>query len=369
MKQSRRSRLSSVSLCVALGLASSACVKPDAPTVGMSKVEASLVFGVTDIPQPIPTPVEQAVTQVAAVFAPVEPASEQAAPEEPSFEFAKPPIPRFAPQLPTTRREECPEAAITAAPEISPQPRISADPRLGTSRWRLQTTATVKNADGTPEERTSPEISSPRSIRDFKRESADVFTFQELTPLGDQLRISTYRVDNNAITRNPSDGVGIVATPGVGEPERGIVLVKEEIVEQRTGQAIRSFTPTGAGLLMLPIPVVAGERFTSTAVDARTGETRTHEATVLERQRVDACGDLVDGWGVSYRRRQSTGAVGTATAVAPNAVVNFTSVFATQYGGVPILERLQLAAGQCEICPLDLKQRVGQLNPDPLATP
>lgn len=373
MKRFPRSRLSLVSLCVALGVASSACVKPDAPSVGMSKVEASLVFGVKDVPQPIPTPIEQVEAQF--VAAPVEPAvvapqrPAALAPEpEPTFEFAKPSVPKFAPQTPTVRREECPEAPITAAAELAPQPRVTAEPRPGSSRWRLQVSTTLKNADGTTEKRDSTEISGARVIRNFVRKSADVTEFQEVVRQGEEIRVTTYEVNNRPITVNPSDGVGNISgiAPAVGEPERGITLVREDLQNVQTGQNVKSFVPT-TGLLMLPLPVVAGDTFSSTAVDPRTGETRTHSAKVLERQRIDACGDLVDGWGVDYERRQSTGGATTVPeAAAPNSIVSFRAAWATQYGGVPIQDNLSLKAGQCLVCPVEFKQRLGQLNPDPL---
>lgn len=371
MKRFPRSRLSSVSLCLALGVATSACVKPDAPSVGMSKVEASLVFGVTDVPQPIPTPIEQVEAQF--VAAPVEAAvvapqrSTVAAPEPaPEFEFAKPSIPRFTPQTPTARREECPEAPITAAAELAPQPRVTGDPRPGSSKWRLQVSTTVKNADGTTEKRDSTEISNPRVIRNFVKKSADITEFQEVVRFGEEIRVTTYEVNNRPITVNATDGVGNVTAPTVGEPERGITLIREDLQNVQTGQNVKSFVPT-TGLLMLPLPVVSGDTFSSTAVDPRTGETRTHSAKVLERQRIDACGDLVDGWGVDYERRQSTGGATTLPqAAAPNSILSFRAVWATQYGGVPIQDNLLLKAGQCEVCPLELKQRLGQLNPDPL---
>lgn len=367
MKRFPRSpRRSSVAACLAVGFLSAACVQPGPPTVGMSKVEASLVFGITDVPQPVPSPVEQ----VAEIIRPsaVAPVADAPEPEEEvPFQFAKPFVPRF--NQPTAPPEEaCPEASISAAPKIAPQPRISGPVRPGVSEWRIQAVQTVTGPDGSKTPDPSAEIGVPRIVRNVVERSTTRYTFEEVSTLGNEgvVRVSTYEVNTAALNRNPSNGVGIVVTPGVGEPERGITLVKEELQDVNTGQARVTFEPT-SGLLLLPLPVVAGERFASTATDPRTGETRTHEALVLERQRVDACGELIDGWGVTYQRRQGDNAVETAiTSANPDAVVEHTMVFATQYGGVPILENFRLKEGQCERCPFEFKQRVGQLDPDPL---
>ncbi len=386
MKRFPRSRLSSVSLCVVLGLASSACVKPDAASVGMSKVEASLVFGVKEIPKAVVTPIEQVVAQV--VFdAPSQvqvatPQQRQGAPVEPEqpFEFAKPAVPKFS-QSANAGKDECPEALVSAAPLLAPQPRISGDARPGTSKWRDRGFITTKNFEtGVKGPSNFDAAGSPRAIRNFKKLSDNQFTFEEVLVGRQTVTVTTYDVNNNAVSANPSDGVGIVATPGLGEPERGIVITKIETLDKKTGQLVENgkFEPTGAGLLMLPLPVVAGEKFASTAVDPRTGQVISHEATVQERQRIDACGELIDGWGVEYVRRTNGGgsgrddAGGAAGGAAFLAVVDlkYQTVFATQYGGVPILDRIIVAADQCDtICPFDITSRVAQLNPDPLAAP
>lgn len=368
MKPFPRSRPSSIALCVVLGLGSSACVRPDAPSVGMSKVEASLVFGVSDIPQPVPTPVEQVAALVEAMAAPARATREVQAPveEEKPFEFAKPATPRFAPQTAATAKVACPEAPVTAAPLVAPQPRITGDPRPGVTKWRETGYITVKNFETQqPQRQDFDSVGDPRLIRNFKRLGPQLYTFEEVVSSSDDITVTTYQVNNGAVTANPSDGVGIVATPGVGEPERGIVIKSIRTSSKQTGQLVYEFAPTGAGLLMLPLPVVAGERFTSTAVDPRSGQVISHDATVQERQRIDACGELIDGWGVDYMRRQT----GESEFGALNATVDieFHSVFATQYGGVPILRRIVAPEDLCNtICPLDITERVGQVDPSPL---
>lgn len=357
MKRFPRSRLSAVSLCVAVGVASSACVRPDAPTVGMSRVEANLVFGVTDVPQAVESPVQQAVARIVA------PAGGVVQEEQRPFEFKKPAVPDF-----TGRKAKpaCPEAPITAAALVAPQPRITGDPRPGTSKWRFEGYATLEPSPGETLRVESAGF-TVRSIRNFERTSEDVFSFEEVTERDDEVIITKYEVNNEPVTANPSEGVGIVATPGVGEPERGIVLTYEEVLDKKSGQQVAQFAPGGVGLLMLPLPATAGEQFASTAVDPRTGETRSHEATVQERQRIDACGELVDGWGVEYKTRRSNDTRGVG-AIANTFEFAEQRVFATQYGGVPIFESFELTEEQCgPPCPLKYTSKLAQLEPTPPA--
>jgi hypothetical protein len=352
--------MSAISVCVALGVASSACVRPEAPTVGMSKVEANLVFGVTDIPKQVESPVQQALARIVA------PDGDVGVEEEQPFEFKKPPVPKFGRAVSTAQKEACPEAPITAAPLVAPQPRISGDPRPGTSKWRAEGYIT-QDVGGEPT-KVEFAIFVPRVIRNFERISEHVFTFEEVQDRELDVVVTTYQVNNAPVTANPSDGVGVVETPGVGEPERGIVLIKEEILNKKTGQPEKTFAPSGVGLLMLPLPATAGEQFASTAVDPRTGETRSHDATVMERQRIDACGDLVDGWGVEYNSRGSQDTRGVGAISNAFEFVN-TKVYATQYGGVLIFETFELTGEQCggPPCPLKYTTKLAQLEPTPPA--
>lgn len=351
MKRFPRRRMSAVSLCVALGVVTSACVRPDAPTVGMSKVEATLVFGVTDIPEPVDSPIQQALAQVIASD------GDAVAEEEQAFEFKKPAIPKFGTST-SKAKEACPEAPITAAPLVAPQPRISGDPRPGTSKFLVQGFITPVVFDEPM--RQDFTLFFPRSIRNFTRTSEHRYSFEEVQDRDDRIVVTTYEVNNAPVTANPSDGVGVVATPGAGEPERGIVITKIEVVDEKTGQPVSegSFDAAGPGLLVLPLPATAGEKFVSAAVDAKTGQVLRNEGTVTERRRVDACGDLVDGWGVEYTHR------GFSEFGAEE--FKSTKIFATQYGGVLIYEEFELTAEDCgPPCPLKFTAKLAQLEPTP----
>lgn len=358
---------------LAMALLTAGCVNPDPPSVGMSTVEASLVFGLEEeAPQPVTSPIQEAVSQLVAAPAPAEEPVEQAPIE---FEFAKPRVPLL--RSPSSSKPACPTAPVTAAAEVATQPRISGDVLTGTSKWRFTGFTTSRAGDQVVRNDFGDTAASPRSVRNVTKISDTRYSF-EVVEVGsstiqfdeaeddrDFVTVTTYEVNTAGLNANPSDGVGTVATPGVGEPERGIVLSKIERVDPSSGQVINTFAPT-IGLLVLPLPVVAGESFVSTAVDPRTGQTISHDSVVKGRERIDACGDLVDGWLVESKRRETGngGAVGAGENLSLE--IMYSQIFATQYGGIPIFERSAYPAEDCSICPFEFTQRLGQLTPDPL---
>ena len=375
-----RRSLSNSSRVAGLGLAmtllTAGCVNPGPPSVGMSTVEASLVFGLEEeAPQPVTSPIQETVSQLVAAPAPADEPVEQAPIE---FEFAKPRVPLLRSPS-SSSKPACPTAPVTAAAEVATQPRISGDVPTGTSKWRLTGFTTSRAGDQVTRNDFGDTSGSPRSVRNVTEISDTRYSFEVVEAGSSAIRfdeteddrelvtVTTYEVNTAGLNVNPSDGVGTVATPGVGEPERGIVLSKIERVDPSSGQVIDTFAPT-IGLLVLPLPVVAGETFVSTAVDPRTGQTISHDSVVKGRERIDACGDLVDGWLVESKRREtgSGGAVGAGENLSLEIV--YSQIFATQYGGIPILERSAYPAEDCAICPFEFTQRLGQLTPDPLTT-
>jgi hypothetical protein len=354
----------------ALAVLLSACVKPDPPTVGMSKIEASLVFGFSEPDKPLLTPIEQVAATVVADAPPAEPV-EPAGFELPAFELKKFEIPGEV----TTVRPTCP-AAPEGAPAGEPAlPRVSADPLQGTTRWKTTGFVSNLNADGTKSRSDLRQGLQDRAYRNFTRVTDDVYTFEMVQRSGrDAAFVSTFRVNTAAVNVNPSDGVGTVVTPGVGEPERGITLDRTELVDLRTGQVIESFVPT-TGLLLLPLPVVPGETFQSVAVDPRTGQTIVHDSVIRGNIRYDACGEYVDGWLVESTRTVSgTGGLVPGRDEGENpaqdvGTFTYNMAFATQYGGIPIFEQFAVEdETACAACPFSLEYTLGQLTPDPLGS-
>lgn len=360
-------RLAAVGVFVALGMLSTACVRQEPPTVGMSKVEANLVFGLDAVPEPVQTPVEQVVAQ----FAPPPIIQDAAAPEAPApapdFNFTPgPKVPLLRPTTSATR-VECPTAPVTAAAEVPPQPRISGDVATGTSKWRIDGFLTARSGAEPVRTELADGADVPRSVRNVKKISDTRYSFEvvkagDTVSGSDNVTITTYEVNTAGVNVNPAQGVGTVTTPNIGEPERGIVISRIQTVDRDSGQQLRDFQPQ-VGLLVLPLPVVAGDTYRSTAIDPSTGQTIALDSTVVGRERIDACGTLVDGWLVRSKQRSTSG---PSDAPSLAGEIDVATIFATQYGGVPIQETQAYTGEDCTICPFQFRSRLGQLPPDPL---
>jgi hypothetical protein len=90
-----------------------------------------------------------------------------------------------------------------------------------------------------------------------------------------------------------------------GEPNRGLVLIAQELYDSN-GRLQSSFDPVG-GILLLPLAVLPGESWRSTAVDPRSLDSISFEGSVAKRQAVDACGTMLDGWLVQGTMTRSGG--------------------------------------------------------------
>jgi hypothetical protein len=319
-------------------LAATACVGEKDPSVGMTRVEANLVFGVVDR-EPAAPPSQAIATAVAD--------------ELPAFaelsldEFRLPggaPLPSF------TTPSECPTAPPTASVEVPTDVNITGEPLVGVARWKRD--GHVIEGD----QQITVSGFERRVVRNFRRVDDDTTAFETLQPAGGRLVVSQFEVNTAAFSRNPTSGVGTVGTPSVGEPERGVVLTQVEYLD-RSGNSVASAFRPAVGVLMLPLPVSAGDTWESVAVDPRSGTTVVHEGTVLRRTRIDACGELADGWLVEATQATSGGPEGD-----PPQQINYHYVVATQFGGMLVNERL-VSEGV-----FDLNFTLGQLKPDPIPT-
>jgi hypothetical protein len=107
-------------------------------------------------------------------------------------------------------------------------------------------------------------------------------------------------------------------------------------------------------LVYLPLPVTPGATFSSRSIDGVSGAVLTMDATIKGRQRVDACGDIIDGWQVTSTQSFTPKSGGSTTSRTYDFIV------ATQLGGVLIGEHAKSGST------LDVSYSVGQLEPDPL---
>ncbi|MGH9004753.1 MAG: hypothetical protein ACRDYV_16635, partial [Acidimicrobiia bacterium] len=358
---------------VAVFVLAAGCAQPDPPGVGVQKLAADIVFGVK--PPPPDTPPANTIaggggyTGDATTYVPYP----QSYPT-PSF-----PAPR-APRPPTTRlprptplnppKAACPPAALNAFPAVEAGLTVAGLPAEGQYRWKRTGTQTMA---------TLPNVAIPisgfeqRLIREVKKVSETEFTFQTVQPeLGTGVTVlQTFKVKTDAVSRGVEppvqtiplerpeqlpDEVPFPSNPSVpsrrvGDPERGISLMRIERVDAQGNSSVLNFTPA---VLFLPLAIEPGESFESVGIDSRSGQVLQHQAQVVRRERVDACGEIVDGWVVEAN--QTFSGSGTATRT-------YRYIIAPQLGGVMISEQVKITAPEGT---LDVTFSLGQTKPAPL---
>ena len=94
--------------------------------------------------------------------------------------------------------------------------------------------------------------------------------------------------------------------------------------------------------------MVSGSTFSGQAVDTSSGEVLQYDSRVVRRQRVDPCGEIVDGWLVTSKQTLSRS--GTSR--------DYDYIVATQLGGMLISEHIDQAS---PVQKTDFS--IGQLNP------
>ena len=367
----RSKKLTSAAALVAL--ASAACVHAGPGTVKVNPIEANLAFGVRPQAVTAPLPSQAAQDLIPAI-------SEGDVNVIPTLPSLTPP------------KSACPEAPVTAVVETPTEVQAIGKPLIGVTKWKHSGYVEVANAPGGRAAFTGFE---KRIVRNYNKVSDTEWTFDIVQPVpaaqvnqanGAVAIVNHYKVKTNGFSETVNPPAGPVSPPSVGEPERGLVLTGTESID-RTGSTVgTSFAPV-TGLLLLPLPVASGESFASVAADPKSGETVIQNSTVSRRQRIDACGDLVDGWQVTSTQLF----IGLQTLVndlaagkppSLSSFIGYDYIVATQFGGMIVDERIYeadlLNAPDALVqtlgsdpfphtpSPFDLDFSLGQLHPDPL---
>lgn len=217
--------------------------------------------------------------------------------------------------------DPCPEAKINAFPLEEATFESQRPPADGAYRWRRAGTQTV---DGVTVPVSGFET---RFVTGARRLSDSTFTFKtSQVGLDGRTAVTTWTVNSEPVSAAAQGG-------SAGEPERGLTLNRIETFG-RDGKQQAAFAPT-PGILFLPLSVDPDERWTSVGGDPLTGQVLEHVAQVEGRVRVDACGELVDGWQVTATQRLNGG----------QAVRTYRYVVATQYGGIIVGEQVDGSSG------------------------
>jgi hypothetical protein len=291
------------------------------------------------------------------------------------------PRPRLSRLTPLTPpKSTCPPAALTAFPAKEAGQTVEGVPVEGQYRWKRAGTQTVANLPGVKLPVSGFE---QRLVRNVVKVSDTEYTFETVQPeLGTNITtISTFKVKIGAVSKTvtppveppdvthptapvplpvpvspPTSTVPKPPIPGsvsAGDPERGISLMKLQRVDPAGNSSELSFSPA---VLYLPLEVVPGQEFNAVGIDPRTGSVLQNQGKVVKRERVDACGEIVDGWAVESTQTFS----GTGQTAPPR---TYRYIIAPQLGGIIISEELHTAGAQGTT---DVTLSLGQLKPAPL---
>lgn len=342
-------------VALAVALAAAGCAKSGPTGVAVKGVDANLVFGT----KPAANTAAPANTLTDGGLSPDYANGGIALPSQ-SFTTTKKTV-HTAPSLPKT---PCPDASVNAFPSEPAPLDVPNDrrPPVGSYRWKRSGNVTINNiklpVSGFEQHlvRNIKELGKSTNTQALPGSSAApgvIFSYETVQPdANGAVIVTTWQVDTSAAQSTASEGLN-TPTFNEGSPERGLVIKKIEVYDA-SGNVRSTFAPI-TGLLMLPLPVQQGLNFQSVAIDPATGEEATFNGTVLPRQDIDACGDIVEGWKVTGSQTFSN----SATTRTEELIV------ATQLGGLVISDKVQQkdATGANAI---DTLISIGQLKPDPL---
>ena len=390
----RRSDRNPVLIAIGAGLLTAACVDAGEPGVDIQALQADIAFG-------FEAPAEdEPIDPVTDVPATASSSGDLISDGSLNAPFRNDFADRFKDilRIPTPPADTaCPSAPIGSSPAVQAPEDVTTLPEEGLYRWVRDITL-KSDAGGTKFEGTDRGFES-RIIRAIEELGAGTnvdatdptapqgkrFTYETVAPtVGGLTQINEWLVNTQPLSRGANvsqdpegvtrSGEGVAQGAGVpldvpddaqdqipggqrvetGEPNRGLVLISERAVDGN-GANQGSFNPSPP-LLYLPLPVAAGNSWTSTGVDATSGETRRIDGVVNERASIDACGTMLDGWRVeiSETRATPTGAV----------LIDYQAVVSTELGGVIIAEEFVADDGAGTV--VDADYRRGQVEPDEL---
>jgi hypothetical protein len=271
-----------------LGLALLAsCSGPFSGAVGAAKVDVDtlstdILFGV-----PSPSPVTAQNGQAATAVLP--PMTLTLPEQPPSLSFEGTNV--TFPSIPAPAA--CPTAPATSFPAQVAGSDVTTMPGSGSYRWasagsweKMILTTPVKIPIPTFEQRivrratkvADPVPALPGSSPDFS------FTYQTIEPRVSDTSalLMTWKVKANAAT---------------GDPEGGLTLQQVDVID-KDGKPAGTMFHAVTGLLLLPLPAQPGTKIRSSSVDSTGSNNLQLTGTVGNRERVDACGDPVQAWGV-----------------------------------------------------------------------
>jgi hypothetical protein len=319
-------------------VAASGCVKAKPPGLKVADLESSIVFGLKPVavvaPPGVATPpalpAAQADTPVPDLpqipEVPKPAVKPPALPGKPTF-FCRTATINDFPTIATLGAPKPPKPGVYGFKKTAPE-LFSAD-HYEITQKDIQPRAIVNVTK--PVTSDNPVNGAPSPVGSGQAVTTTTYQYDEFTFLdatGKNVLVDRIRVTDGPITVTQSANVG----PSVyaGPPDRGVALYSRQLVMNgSTG----TFIPSSP-LLLLPLPAISGQTWQSVSTDPASGATYILYGRILNRQRVDACGDVVEGWAVEAQ----TVFKDPRSATPQNA--NFTYFVDTSNGGMVIYEKV-----------------------------
>lgn len=351
---------------VLVALASAGCVKQNDAGVGIAKFDSSAVFGIA-IDKPIPV--------VPGFSAP------DALAEESDLDL--PDLPTPSPVNPVAPTGPCPEAKLNAFPKASATPQVKGMATEGLYTWKRNTFILKDVANTARPLQSLPFALEGRAVRRVTRESPNQFSFDMVAPnvfRDEGTVITSFRVNNNpeliVNRRIQARTIGVVPTPGydvrVANPsdQPGVFITRIE-QQSGTGAQIAVFQPAQP-MLVLPLEegiIRSGQTFQSFGIDSTTGTVISNNGVVGRTVRVDACGEIVEGYAVTLKQVltddiRSEGGLFRVAAEQETRSVDY--VFASQFGMLPIGESLALGDVALDAYAIAARWELGGTTPKAL---
>ena len=369
MRLQLRSHARAIALVALTAIGASACVKQNLPGVGLVKFDSSAVFGQSKGEGNVPGFGE------AGAFP-----DQFALPEVPLRDIVQ----RLAPKS----DGPCPAAKLTAFPNTSASVLVKGRPTEGVYKWKRDLFV-QKNAAADPSLVARPFQLEARVIRRVTVKNDHDFTFEMISPdpfTAGQRVVTSFEVNSNPtllVERTvPARTIGVVTTPyeevRLPPPNDmpGVFITRIQ-TQKDSGTVLSSFSPLQP-MLILPLDgglVRSGQTFQNVAIDPNSVTVLAQSGLVGRTARVDACGEIVEGYAVTLNQVYSgdfntndPNSIVTAInhAVNTNQTRSVTYVFATQYGVLPIGESLSIGDITTDSTAFIGKWELGGLTPVPL---
>jgi hypothetical protein len=338
-------------MAMAVSMLGSACVHQGGPGVTLRKINANLVFGVK-----FPTPRPPAPAEA---FVPLE------APQPIDLAFEGLDIPDYQDEA-RHFETDCnkPDEGLAIEEVATPFiPMISREAFEGIYQYKVEVQkkgATEPKFVGfqyravigpipVPEVKDTAETASGQQLPNFTPTGVpypyptrDQFTYQTIQPYKDeQVLRTTFKVNPDphvavegvpVPTQRDDLSNPVTATPRYGEAERGITIMKQEVLT-KDNRPVSTYSPT-VGVLIFPTPGKSLEDFQGIGTDPTTGETIVHRGTTQPTATVNGCNLYrFDSWPVTSTQTVSTD---PSTAQKP---LTYDYNIGTQFNGLILSEK------------------------------